>query len=160
MLTNTHTHTHIYIGFIIKNDKWSDLEPDGPVARAHTHLTQFHGDLISSASLPVHAEAELGSLAHLYTHTHLLSAVLRSWAPRLFVRDPSALIMTQRWSSFPVVLGECDLKHTHTHAHTRTRTRTHARARISSLMCQSMKSWLPVFLPRVSSVSLWGLFHY
>ncbi|KAL1265957.1 hypothetical protein QQF64_003984, partial [Cirrhinus molitorella] len=31
-------------------------------ARAHTHLTQFHGDLISSASLPVHAEAELGSL--------------------------------------------------------------------------------------------------
>lgn len=61
--------------FIIKSDKWSGLEPDGPVARAQTRLTQFHDDLISSASLPVHAEAELGSQAHLRTHTRLLSAV-------------------------------------------------------------------------------------
>lgn len=70
-------------------------------------------------------EADLWILAHLHTHSSaLLTVVHSSRAPRLFVRDHSALIMTQRWSSVPVVLGECDFK-THTHTYGRARSLAH-----------------------------------
>jgi len=92
------------------------------------HLTQFH----TVTSHPLHHflymlswEADLCGFWHIYTHSSaLLTAIYSSRAPRLFVRDHSAVFMTQRWSSVPVVLGECDIKQTHTHSYDRAHSLT------------------------------------